>query len=152
MKFIRTLLLAICVMTSGTHYAFADATHGTKEEAQAMCEKAADLIKKEGAEKAFPILQSKDGGFFDRDLYVFIVDGQGVYKVHSAKPALVGTNRIDMKDPAGFPLVKAFTEVKDKAWVDYKWPDSSDNNKIKDKSSWIIHTGDYFVGVGYYKS
>jgi hypothetical protein len=53
---------------------------------------------------------------------------------------------------AGFPLVKAFTEVKDTAWVDYKWPDPIDNNKIKDKSSYVIHTGDYFVGVGYYKS
>ncbi len=154
MKLFRALVLVIGIAAFGlsTTAARADAVHGTKEEAQAMCEKAAALLKKDGADKAFPVLQAKDTGYFDRDLYVFVVDAKGKFVVHSAKPALVGKDSIELKDPTGFALVKAFTEVKDAAWVDYKWPDSSDGNKLKDKASYIIHVGDYFVGVGYYKS
>ncbi len=68
------VLLAAGFLASGlvASPVLADATHGTKEEAQALSEKAAALIKAEGPEKAFPTIQAKDGGFIDRDLYVFI--------------------------------------------------------------------------------
>jgi cytochrome c len=151
MRVLRHLTLAVlflCLAVPGQSRA--DDKHGTREEAQAMCEKAAELIRKEGPDKAFPILQSKTGGFVDRDLYVFIIDKDGTYMVHPIRPELVGTNRIDLKDPNGFLLIRAFVAIKDKAWVDYKWTDPSDNNKIKDKSSWMIRVGDYIVGVGYY--
>jgi signal transduction histidine kinase len=150
---LKKILFVLLVATSLglASHAKADATHGSKEEAQAMCEKAAALVKSDGAEKAFAKFQAKDGGFNDRDLYVFVVDDKGTFVAHGAKPALVGKVSIDLKDPTGFPLVQKFIEVQDKGWVDYKWPDSSDNNKIKDKSSYIIHVGTYWVGVGYYK-
>jgi hypothetical protein len=125
---------------------------GTREEAQAMCEKAAALIKTETLEKAVPKFQDQNGGFIDRDLYVFVLDGKGVFLAHGAKPVLIGKGGLEMKDVTGFPLIRAFMDVKDAGWVDYKWPHFVDKNTIKDKSSYIIKVDDYTVGVGYYKN
>ncbi|MDD5586744.1 MAG: cache domain-containing protein [Alphaproteobacteria bacterium] len=130
--------------------AWAEGSHGTREEAKAMAEKAAALVK-ENPQKAFAKFQEKDGGFIDRDLYVFVLDGNGVFSAHGTKPVLVGKPGINMKDANGFEFMKAFVAVKDTGWVDYRWPDPTDENKVKDKSSYIVKVGDYAIGVGHYK-
>ncbi len=129
----------------------ASATHASKEEAQAMCEKAVALIKADGLEKAAAKFQDKNGGFIDRDLYVFVLDDKGVFAAHGAKPVLVGKGGLEMKDVSGFEFIKAFIGVKDKGWIDYKWPDVTDNNKVKAKSTYIIREGNHVIGVGYFK-
>lgn len=145
------IALAIALLLAPVVYA--DDVHGTKDEAQAMAEKAAALLEQNKAtpEKAYAQFQDKSSPFFYKDLYVFVVDDKGLFTAHGAKPVLVGKGGFDMKDVAGFALIKAFVDVKDKGWVDYKWPDSADNNKVKDKSSYIIKVGALSVGVGYYK-
>ena len=150
MKFLKLacLLLGLAAFTSMP--ALADSTHGTKEEAKAMADKAAALVKQD-PESAFKKFQEKDGGFIDRDLYVFVFDKDGNFKAHGAKPVLVGKGGLAMKDVSGFPFVKAFLEVKETGWVDYKWPDGTDNGKIKDKSTYVIKVGEYTLGVGYFK-
>ncbi len=125
---------------------------GTREEAQAVCEKAVKLIQSDGIEKAVAKFQDKEGGFIDRDLYVFVLDQAGTFVAHGAKPVLVGKGGLDMKDPTGFPLIRAFLDVKDKGWVDYKWPHFIDKASVKDKSSYIVKVDTYTVGVGYYKN
>ena len=116
-----------------------------------MAEKAATLLREKGPQEAYAKFQAKDGGFIDRDLYVFVLDNNGLFTAHGVKPVLIGKGGFDMKDVSGFPFIKAFVDVKDAAWVDYKWPDASDNNKVKDKASYIVRVGDLVVGVGYYK-
>lgn len=123
---------------------------GTKDEAKALSDKAIALIKSDG-EKAYAKFQEKDGGFIDRDLYVFVIQDSGNFKAHGAKPVLVGKGGLEMKDVNGFEFIKAFLAVKDAAWVDYKWPDPADGNKVKDKSTYIVRVNDTIVGVGYYK-
>jgi signal transduction histidine kinase len=142
------MALAFVLGLSGTANA---GDYGTKEEAKAMAEKAAALVK-ENPQEAFKKFQAKDTGFIDRDLYVFVFDKEGKFIAHGTKPVLVGKGGMTMKDVTGFPFVEAFMKVKDAGWVDYKWPDPADNNKVKDKSSYIINTGDYVVGVGCYKN
>ncbi|NCC02530.1 MAG: histidine kinase [Proteobacteria bacterium] len=140
----------MCAALLAISPAVAHAEAGTKEEAQAMVEKAAALIKSDG-DKAYAKFQEKDGGFIDRDLYVFVLDNAGNFKAHGAKPVLVGKGGLEMKDVNGFEFIKAFIAVKDAAWVDYKWPDPADGNKVKDKSTYIIRVNDVVVGTGYYK-
>jgi len=149
MKFLKLAALTISLMTFLSSPTFA-ADHGSREEAQAMAEKAAALVKT-NPETAFAKFQEKDGGFIDRDLYVFVFDNKGNFKAHGAKPVLVGKGGLAMKDVSGFAFVQAFIDVKDKAWVDYKWPDATDNGKIKEKSTYVIKAGEYTVGVGYFK-
>lgn len=142
--------MVLCVIALSASPAMANG-QGTREEAKAMCEKAAALIKSDGVEKAVAKFQDKTSGFVDRDLYVFALDAKGNFLAHGAKPVLIGKGGLSMKDVTGFAFIQAFIDVKDTAWVDYKWPDASDNNKIKDKSTYIIRVGDNVVGVGYYK-
>jgi cytochrome c len=149
----RTLVKAslfLCLMVLAATPSWADDKRGTREEAKAMAEKAAALVK-ENPQKAFAKFQEKDGGFIDRDLYVFVLDGKGFFTAHGVKPALVGKDGINMKDANGFEFMKAFIAVKDTGWVDYRWPDPTEENKVKDKSSYIVKVGDYAIGVGYYK-
>ncbi len=141
------LIIGLFVLSASPVFA---ANVGTKEEAQAMCEKAAALLKQD-KKKALETFQDKNSEFFNKDLYVFVNDAKGTFIAHGTKPALIGKDGSVMKDANGFEFVKAFLEVKDKAWVDYKWGDPTDNNKVKDKSSYIIRVGDDIVGVGYYK-
>lgn len=150
MKFLKlaSLLLALSAFIATPVQAYS--THGSKDEAKAMAEKAAALVKS-NPEEAFKKFQEKDGGFIDRDLYVFVFDSQGNFKAHGAKPVLVGKGGLAMKDVSGFPFVQAFMDVKDTAWVDYKWPDIVDNSKIKTKSTYVIKVGEYTLGVGYFK-
>jgi len=150
MRFAKLAVLALSLITMLSAPAFADAKHGTREEAKAMADKAAALVK-ENPEAAFAKFQEKDGGFIDRDLYVFVFDSKGNFKAHGAKPVLVGKGGLAMKDVSGFSFVQAFIDVKDTAWVDYKWPDVVDEGKIKEKSTYVIKVGDYTIGVGYFK-
>jgi hypothetical protein len=126
--------------------------YGTKEEAKALCEKAAALIKEKGPEAAFAKFNSPDGGFVDRDLYVFVLDKQGVFAAHGFKPALLNKSGMEFKDPSGYQFIKAMVEVKDSAWIDYKWPSPEDPTRLADKSTYMLRSGDYVVGVGYYKN
>ncbi len=150
MKFLKIACLMMGLALLSPFAAHADSTHGSREEAKVMAEKAAALVKA-NPDEAFKKFQEKDGGFIDRDLYVFVFDKEGNFKAHGAKPVLVGKGGLAMKDVSGFPFVKAFLEVKDTGWVDYKWPDVTDNGKIKDKSTYVIKVGDYTIGVGYFK-
>jgi cytochrome c len=149
MRAIIFLCLLFCLSITTAAAAPTNA-RGTREEAKALCEKAAMLIKEKGPD-AFAVFQKKDGGFIDRDLYVFAIDSRGNFLAHGANPALVGKGGLEMKDPNGFEFIKAFLAVADTAWVDYRWPDASDGGKVKDKSTYIIKGNDYSVGAGYYK-
>lgn len=143
----------ICTLMCALFFAVAPAmagTQGTKEEAKALAEKAVALVKSDG-DKAYAKFQEKDGGFIDRDLYVFVIEDSGIFKAHGAKPVLVGKGGLEMKDVSGFAFIKAFLAVKDAAWVDYKWPDPADGNKVKDKSTYVVRINNTILGVGYYK-
>jgi len=77
----------------------------------------------------------------------------GLWVAHGARPALIGKNRIDLKDQDGKFLIRemiAIAQGPGSGWVDYKWPNPI-TNKIEDKSSYVEKTGKYFVGVGVYK-
>jgi len=151
MKFLKLTILVAGLIGLVLSPAMADALHGTKEEAKAMCERAAAAFKADPT-AAIAKFQAKDPAFFEKDLYVFVNDKDGKFTSHGAKPALIGKDGLSMKDITGFAFVKAFLEIKESGWVDYKWPDAADNNKIKDKSSYIIRVGDSIVGVGAYKN
>jgi len=142
--------LSVCFALFAVLFVPAKAELGTRASAKAMSEKAAALLAAEGP-KALAAFQDKAGGFFDGDLYVFVLDTKGTFAAHGTKPVLIGKGSIEMKDANGFEFVKAFLAVKDKGWVEYRWPDPTDGGKVKTKDSYIVHTGEYWVGVGYYK-
>lgn len=122
---------------------------GTPDQAKAMAVRAADLLRTKGPEAAFPEFE-KGAAFHDRDLYVMVYDQAGKCVSHGANAGLIGKSLIDLKDIDGTYLIRNLVAVQDAGWVDYKWPHPA-TKKIEPKTTYVVHVGDYHVGVGAYK-
>ena len=131
------------------------AEFGSRDEAVAMVKRVIDKFAQSGAEATFKAVNDKsDPAFHDRDLYPFVYDLKGVNVAHGARPALIGKNLISLKDQNGVYLIQemiGLAKGPGNGWVDYKWPNPI-TDKIEDKSSYVEKMGDYFVGVGVYRS
>jgi hypothetical protein len=125
----------------------------TPEEAKAMSEKAQGAVNGMGSEKAFKAFADPEGGFQEKDLYVFCMDNEGVMLSHAKKPELVGKNLKDF-DKYGDKLFQDMIAVstgEGEGWVDYKWPYPG-SDEIKEKTSYILKNSEgFFCGVGAYK-
>jgi cytochrome c len=125
----------------------------TPEEAKAMSEKAQKAVNELGAEAAFAAFAADDGGYKEKDLYVFCMDMDGVMLSHAVKPELVGKNLIDF-DKYGDELFKDMVKVATESgagWVDYNWPYPG-TDEVKAKTSYVMtNDGGFFCGVGAYK-
>lgn len=147
-KISRTLLVAFSlVILSFTAQAN---DRGTTEEAKAMCEKAAAFLVENGIEKAKEAFQAPGAPWHDRDLYVFVFEPKGITVIHGAKASLVGRDLTKLRDVDGKLFLQEIISVADKGWVDYKWQNPV-SNKVEEKASYVINTGEYIVGVGAYK-
>lgn len=149
----RHVLTLLALALGGAAPALA-APRGTAEQARELVEKAAQLIEKEGAEKAFAVINDPAGPFVSNDLYVFVGRLDGTTIAHGANKALIGKNLIAMKDADGVRFVQAMIDMvktKGSGWVDYKWPDPT-THKIEPKSSYVKLVADMYVGCGIYKS
>lgn len=143
---VTTLFFSIAAMG----IAGAAADRGTPAEAQAMAEKAALLMQSEGFDKATESFNAADGGYRDRDLYVFIWTFEGKCLFNAGSPSLVGKVLIDMKDIEGTPMIRNIIATKDRGWITYLWPNPT-THKVDTKVAYIIAIGDMRVGVGAYK-
>ncbi len=125
----------------------------TPDEAKAMSQKAQAAVNEMGADDAFAAFAADDGGFKDKDLYVFCMDMDGVMLSHAVKPELVGKNLLDF-NKYGDELFKNMVKVAQdsgEGWVDYNWPYPG-TDEVKAKTSYIMtNDGDFFCGVGAYK-
>jgi cytochrome c len=142
----RTFVLLGLLLSSLAHAG----DRGTLEEAKAMSLRAADLLRQEGPDKAFPVFNDKAGEFHDRDLYVMVYDNTGLNVAHGANAAVIGKQLIDLKDTDGKPLIRELVSVEDQGFVEYKWPNPI-TKKIEQKATYVVRVGDYLVGVGAYK-
>ena len=125
----------------------------TPDEAKAMSEKAQGAVNGMGSEKAFEAFANPDGGFQDKDLYVFCMDNEGVMLSHAKKPQLVGKNLKDFNKYGDtlFQDMIAVSTGTGEGWVDYKWPYPG-SDEVKEKTSYILTNSEgFFCGVGAYK-
>ena len=131
------------------------AEFGNRDEAVAMVKRVLDKFAQSGPDATFKAVNDKTNpAFHDRDLYPFVYDLKGINVAHGARPALVGKNLISLKDQNGVYLIQemiGLAKGPGNGWVDYKWPNPI-TDKIEDKSSYVEKMGDYFVGVGVYRS
>jgi len=125
----------------------------TPDEAKAMSEKAQAAVNDMGSEAAFAAFADPDGGFQEKDLYVFCMDMEGVMLSHAIKPDLVGNNLLNF-DKYGdllFQDMIAVAKESGAGWVDYNWPYPG-TDEIKPKTSYIATNDEgFFCGVGAYK-
>jgi hypothetical protein len=120
------------------------------EEAKAMAEKAAALVKAEG-EKAFPTISDPNGEFHKGEIYVTVLDRQGVVRAN-LNPKIVGVNMWEATDPDGVKFTQLpwkATESSETAWISYKFT-NPESKKIEPKKAWVHRVGDYVVFSGVY--
>jgi hypothetical protein len=144
---------AAAFVLAGASVALAQAG-GTGPEAQAMLEKGIAALKANEAD-ALAKFVKKDGGFVDRDLYVFCFNvADGKFTAH-INPKLMGTDIRALKEPDGAPLgQKIFDTIKANgpkvSTVDYKFPRPGTTEAVP-KQSFVVQVGNQGCGVGYYK-
>jgi hypothetical protein len=130
----------------------ASAADGTAAEAKAMLDRAITELKSNEA-AALEKFNKPDGGFRDRDLYVFCFNtANGTFTAH-ANAKLVGTDVRALKEKDGSPLgEKIFSAVKETVTaIDYNFPRPGGTDPVP-KESYIVKVGNEGCGVGYYKS
>jgi hypothetical protein len=126
------------------------AQFGTEAEARAMLERAVAALK-ENKETALAMFNKGEGGFRDRDLYVFCANASD--SVLTAHPYLKGEHLQDIKGKKGYPLgqeiMRNATEGEIKQ-VTYWWPRPGEQEP-HEKNTFYTRVGDQDCGVGYYK-
>jgi Single Cache domain 2 len=138
--------------------AFAQQKGGTAAEAKAMLMKAAAAVKADKA-KALDTFNKGEGGFLDRDLYVFcmtVSDGKIVALGNPNAKQLLGTDARSLKDPTGKvygPELYAATQKPEGeiSEVSYMFPRPGADKTPVPKVSLVTNIGDVGCGVGYYK-
>lgn len=148
-------MAAFCLSATVLSASVQAADRGSKEEAVAMVNKAAALIKSAGKEKAFAeIADVNNKNFHDRDLYVYVYDLNGVALTHGNNPKMVGKNLLEIKDQEGKSMIKEMVVLAKspagKGWVDFKWPNPV-TKVVEAKSGYVMRVDDMFVGSGIYK-
>jgi len=141
---------AVLVLCTPTSVPLAQAQFGSQKEARAMLDKAVAALK-ENKEKALEMFNKGEGGFKDRDLYVFCANASdGVLTAH---PYLKGEQLQDIVGKKGFPLGKEImrTATEGKiSEVTYWWPRPG-SDKPLEKHTFYTKVVGQNCGVGYYK-
>ena len=157
---IRALMIAAAsaavVALSST--AFAQQTGGTADEAKAMLMKAVAAVKADKA-KALDMFNKGEGGFLDRDLYVFCANVSDNITVAVGNPnakQLLGKDNRGLKDATGKPFGEELAAANQKpegviTEVSYMFPRPGADKTPVPKVSLATRVGDLGCGVGYYK-
>jgi hypothetical protein len=146
-----TLAFATCLSVLVMSAPLFAADTGTAPEAKAMLEKAVVAVKADKP-KALGQFSAGEGGFKDKDLYVFCIGTDGKFAAHPNK-ALQGQDAKSLKDSNGkLFAVEMVSVAKDGSFseVDYTFPKPGTTTAVP-KSSYVTKVSDVVCGVGYYK-
>ena len=125
------------------------ADFGTSEEAKAMLEKAVAAVKENKA-KALDMFNKGEGGFKDRDLYVYCANASdGILTAH---PTNKGKELRDIKGKHGAPFGEEIMQNAAEGTIKettYWWPRPGSDEAFE-KTTYYTKAGDQVCGVGYY--
>jgi hypothetical protein len=127
---------------------------GSADEAMSMARRAHDLVRDRGYESAKQVFHDPNGGFVDRDLYIFVFDREGVYRVMGADPSKVGTRLSDTPGvDAAQLLADAWYRVeRGGGWVEYNITSPS-TGTVRGKVSFVLQIDDdKLIGCGAYRT
>jgi cytochrome c len=150
MKFLRwTAVAATAAMLVAGSVLAAD--RGTPDEAKLLVEKAAAHLKVVGLEKALVDFADPQGGFMDRDLFVFLYAPDGKILSGSGVPGLIGRNALALKDVDGKEFGKEImaAAVAGGGWAEYRMSNPV-TKKAEPKKTYAVKVGDNVVAAGAY--
>jgi Single Cache domain 2 len=137
--------------------AFAQQPGGNAAQAKAMLDKAVSAVKADKT-KALDMFNKGEGGFLDRDLYVFcnnVGDGK-VVAIGNPNAKILGQDARTLKDANGnvygLDLYAAGQKPEGQITeVNYMFPKPGADPKPAPKVSLVTRVGDIYCGVGYYQ-
>jgi Single Cache domain 2 len=155
---VRSLMIATAALIMSLSTAFALQKSGTADEAKAMLMKAVAAVK-EDKTKALDMFNKGEGGFLDKDLYVFcsnVSDGKNIAIGNPNAKQLLGQDARTLKDATGKPfgaeLYAAYQKPEGEITeVRYMFPRPGADKTPVEKVSLVTRVGDLGCGVGYYK-
>jgi cytochrome c len=125
---------------------------GTKDEAVALVKQAIARVAEVGIEKAGPEFMDRAGKYVDRDLYITVIDKNGIRLVHGQNPKLIGKLYYESTDVNGKVYGKEAEQIlagPGKGWISFSFKDPI-TGKILPKEAYIERVGDYSYITGVY--
>ena len=140
---------------SGTYFSNISASFGQEErdELVAYVENARQFAYENGMEKAFEAFNDPKGNFTRDGRYIFAYDYDGRTLALPYQPELIGTSRIDVKDPNGVDFISQAIDAArmGNGFLYYIYPDASRNMTPTLKLSYVANVNDaWFLGSGIY--
>jgi signal transduction histidine kinase len=127
---------------------------GTADEALQLATRALALLESAGFDEASKVFHDKAGGFIDRDLYVFVFDRRGIYRVMGADIKRVGTSLFEAPGVDAQQLLDDAWHrcAQGGGWVEYNITNPVTGD-VRGKSSYVLPVSDdLLVGCGAYRS
>ena len=127
---------------------------GTADVARQLTEQALAHLRKVGYERASEDFYKQNGPFIDRDLYIFVLDRKGVYRVMGANRAKTGSR---VQDAPGIDAEQFMHDVWEQAdsgggWLEYNIVNPLTGD-VRGKASFVLPINDdLLIGCGAYRS
>lgn len=125
---------------------------GTADEALSLVEKAQQFYLGGAREGFLRAITDPSNSFYERDMYVFVLDAQGAYRAFGGNPAKVGTRVQDIPGIDGQGLLNAIVAQAElePGWVEYDIVNPL-SGTVQTKMSYVCKVGKHYLGCGVYK-
>jgi signal transduction histidine kinase len=162
----KVAVIALVAMASVALAASVMAQSAVRDECVALCKDAAKFINEKGLDAAIAEIGNKDGKFFAKNTYVYLMDFKGNRLAHPyAAPKDPKVMPIlDYKDTTGKLFVQEQVEIaktKGEGWTEYMYPKPEELKKptpLKEKVSskkqsyvYRVPGKDLFVVAGFFE-
>lgn len=126
---------------------------GSADEAVALVERAIAHRQRVSKDVFVRDITDPERGFYDRDMYVFVLDRNGTYLSFGGNRSKVGTHVQDIAGIDGNGLLQSIIEQasREPGWVEYDITNPS-TGKVQSKMSYVQLVDDLYVGCGVYKN
>jgi methyl-accepting chemotaxis protein len=153
----QTLAEAVSLERRAAHMAEAVSAfklqQGTAGEAIELVERAHAFVRQRGVSAFLNEASDASQGFYDRDMYVFVLDRHGTYRMFGGNPAKIGTRVQDIPGMDGEAMRAAVFRQAEIApgWTEYDITNPVSGN-VQAKMSFVMALdGDLALGCGVYK-
>jgi signal transduction histidine kinase len=124
----------------------------SQQKAKEWVAKAVNFYKNSGKEIALAEFTNPKGPFVQEDMYIFVLDTQGIMVAHGVNEKYIGQNFINIKDSTGKNFIRDIVNTanaKGSGWVDYQWYNPV-TKKMKPKSLYFEKVDDMIICSGIY--
>jgi len=134
-------------------YLAAPALTQTQADAEAFVKSAVAYARTNGVYKLIKDVNTPSTPWKKGELYIFVVDMDGVMIAHGANAKLVGKDLSEREDSGSVRYVQEFIKLandKGSGWVDYQFT-NPETGKIEAKTTYIERVDMVIIGCGVYK-